>query len=394
MVISRIIAAIALALVVLGVGSRASVARADAGHASATTCQADPQPKVIGDARAALAASPNDLAAQLALIDALIDQGCYRQAVPVLDASLSQRPHSSELQSRMRAVRSMLNEEQFFEGWGTAQETAKLQHDVMRCGKFFDINACDDALRSKPDDPQILIAKGDALAHEGRPAEAILIYLHAGGVLPPGDEAIKLKLSAAEAQREGLAAQCQGSADTAAADACQAALLRGSADEFGLLKRRGILLQSFDKPEQALDAFIAASVLKQDDKAVALAVVALTDSTGRKDAMALDARGTALLLLNRPTEALQALRQAQALAPTLQGIKAQVAKAEQGAKEEAKRQARLASTQSAVGQSGAGAAAPTQLAHQQAPAKTQSGARVAASSAVTYSNDASAGQTN
>jgi tetratricopeptide (TPR) repeat protein len=364
MVTSRIITGFALALVVLGIGLGACVARADAGHASATTCQADPQPKVVSDARAALAGSPNDLAAQLALIDALIDQGCYRQAVPVLETSLAQRPRSSELQSRMRAVRSMLNEEQFFEGLGTAQETAKFQHDLMRCAKFFDVNACDDALRSKPDDPQIVIAKGDALAHEGRPADAILIYLHAGGLLPPADEAIKMKLSAAEAQREGLAAQCQVSADAAAADACQAALLRGSADEFALLKRRGILLQSFDKPEQALDAFIAASVLKQDDKAVALAVVALTDSTGRKDAMALQARGAALLLLNRPTEALQALRQAEALAPTLQGIKAQVAKAEQGSKEEGKRQARLATVQPGSGQSGAGAAAPAPVAAQ------------------------------
>jgi tetratricopeptide (TPR) repeat protein len=411
MVTSRIITGFALALVVLGIGLGACVARADAGHASATTCQADPQPKVVSDARAALAGSPNDLAAQLALIDALIDQGCYRQAVPVLETSLAQRPRSSELQSRMRAVRSMLNEEQFFEGLGTAQETAKFQHDLMRCAKFFDVNACDDALRSKPDDPQIVIAKGDALAHEGRPADAILIYLHAGGLLPPADEAIKMKLSAAEAQREGLAAQCQVSADAAAADACQAALLRGSADEFALLKRRGILLQSFDKPEQALDAFITASVLKQDDKAVALAVVALTDSTGRKDAMALQARGAALLLLNRPTEALQALRQAEALAPTLQGIKAQVAKAEQGSKEEGKRQARLATVQPGSGQSGAGAAAPAQVAahgpnspgaspqgkqanRQQAPAKTQPGARVASTSTVTYSNDASAAHTN
>ena len=207
------------------------------------------------------------------MIDALIDGGCYKQAVPVLETGLSQRPHSGELQSRMRAVRSMLNEEQFFEGLGTAQETAKLQHDVMRCTKFFDAaDTCDDALAV--DNPTThslpLISKGDALSHEGRPADAILIYLRAGGLLPSGDEGLKLKLSAAEAQREGLAAQCQGSADTAAADACQAALLRGSADEFTLLKRRGTLLQSFDKPAQALDAFIAASVLNQDDPSVAL----------------------------------------------------------------------------------------------------------------------------
>lgn len=367
----------------------ASPARADVDHASATTCQSDPQPKPVNDARAALKnASPNDLAAQLALIDALIDGGCYKQAVPVLETGLSQRPHSGELQSRMRAVRSMLNEEQFFAGLGTAQETAKLQHDVMRCTKFFDVNACDDALRSKPDDPQLLIAKGDALSHEGRPADAILIYLRAGGLLPSGDEGIKLKLSAAEAQREGLAAQCQVSADTAAADACQAALLRGSTDEFTLLKRRGILLQSFDKPAQALDAFIAASVLRQDDKSVALAVVALTDSTGRKDALGLAARGNALLLLDRPTEALQALRQAEALTPTLPGIKAQLVKAEQGARQETRRTAvKLANNKPATPQS----PGPSHGADKPQPATV---ARVASTNAVTYSNDANAAHTN
>ena len=135
-----------------------------------------------------------------------------------------------------------------FGGLGSAEETTRLQHDVMRCAKSFDVNACDAALRSKPDDPEILVAKGDALSHDGRPADAILLYLRAGGLLPPGDEGIKLKLSAAEAQREGLAAQCQVSADAAAADACQAALLRGSADEPALLARRRVLLQSFDRP--------------------------------------------------------------------------------------------------------------------------------------------------
>jgi tetratricopeptide (TPR) repeat protein len=312
-----------------------------------------------------------------------------------LDAGISQRPHSNELQSRMRAVRSMLNEEHFFEGLGTAQEAAKLQHNLMRCTKFFDVNACDDALRSKPDDPQLLVAKADALSHAGRPADAILIYLHAGELLPPGDEGIKLKLSAVQAQREGLAAQCQVSADAAAADACQAALLRGSPDEFNLLKRRGILLQSFDKPGQALDAFIAASVLKQDDRSVALAVVALTDSTGRKDALGLAARGEALLLLDRPTEALQALKQAQSLAPMLPGIKVQVARAEQGAREEAKRQVRLASNKPApAADQRVAASSPAQGSpRQQTSAKSQP-ARVAAANSVTYSNDATAAQTN
>jgi tetratricopeptide (TPR) repeat protein len=392
MVISRALAlALALSLGLL------RAAHADTGHAAVASCQIDSQPKTVTDAWAALKRSPNDLERQLAAADALIDQGCYKEAVPILEAGLAERPHSSELQSRLRATRSMLSEEHFFEGLGNAQETAKLQHSVMRCTKFADVSACDDALHMKPDDPQLVIAKGDALAHSGRPADAILVYLHAGGLVP-ADEVLKSKLAAAESQREALVAQCEGNADSAAADVCQAALLRGSQDEFTLLRRRGILLQSLGRPEQALDAFIAANVLKQSDKSVALAIVALTDSTGRKDAMALAARGTALLTLGRATEALQSLRQAEALAPALPKLKAQVAQAEQAARGETKRQTRTASAKAAGSNApgapngaGAGAGAAGRLA---GATKAPSGARVAESGAVTYSNDADAAHSN
>ena len=356
------------------------LALADAGH-GAPSCQIDSQPQSVTSAWAALKRSPNELEPQLALADALIDQGCYKDAVPILEAGLAQRPHSGELQSRLRAARSMLNEEHFFEGLGNAQETAKLQHSVMRCTKLADVSACDDALRSKPDDPQLVTAKGDALAQGGHPSDAILVYLHAGSLLP-GDEAVKSKLAVAESQRETLVSQCEGSADAAAVDACQAALLRGSSDEFALLRRKGILLQSFDKPEQALDAFIAANVLRQDDKSVSLAIVALTDSTGRRDALALAARGSSLLTLHRASDALQALRQAEALAPGLPKLRAQIAQAEQASRAESKR---------AVAASANALPVKTQPG---VPSKPQADARVAASGAVTYSNEAAAAHTN
>jgi tetratricopeptide (TPR) repeat protein len=375
MVISR---ALALALVLLLAMVR--LALADAGHA-ATNCQIDSQPQSVTSAWAALKRSPNELEPQLALADALIDQGCYKEAVPILETGLAQRPHSSELQSRLRAARSMLNEEHFFEGLGNAQETAKLQHSVLRCTKLADVNACDDALRSKPDDPQLVVAKGDALVQGGHPSDAILIYLHAGSLLP-GDEGVKSKLAVAESQRETLVSQCEGSADIAAVDACQTALLRGSPDEFALLRRKGILLQSFGKPEQALDAFIAANALSQDDKSVALAVVALTDSTGRRDAVALAARGSSLLTLHRAGDALQALRQAEALAPGLPKLRTQIAQAEQASLAESKRPVATSANAQPIN---------TQPVP---PSKPPAGARVAASGAVTYSNAAAAAHTN
>ena len=358
-----------LFLVLLG-----TEARADAGHASTVTCSTT-HSQAVTHAWEVLKQSPNELEAQLGVVDALIDQGCYKEAVPVLEAGLAQRPRSSELQSRMRAVRSMLSEEHFFEGLDTAQEAAKLQHALLRCTKAFDLGACDEALRSKPDDPQLLVAKGDVLAHEGKPAEAITVYQRAGALLP-GDDGIKSKLAGAETQRETLVSQCQGGADAAAANACQAALLHGSPDEFSLLRRRGILLQSIDQPGQALDAFIAANVLEQNDKSVALAIVALTDSTGRKDAVALAARGRSLLTLDHPAEALQTLHQAEALAPALPGIKAEVAQAEQAARTASRRQARTASAKPNP------PAPPSQAGAPPTPKPT------------TYSNDAAAARTN
>lgn len=365
-----------LALLLFGIP-----ATADTLHASA--CQPDAQPKAVADASAAFKRDPDSLEAQLAFADALINQGCYKDVVPVLEGGLAQRPRSSELQSRLRAVRSMLNEEHFFEGLGTAQEAARLQHDLLRCTKVSDVSACDDALRSNPDDPQLIMAKGDALLHGGRAADALQTYRHAQG-LKPDDEAIKAKLADAETQRQTLVSQCEGNADAAAVDACQAALIHGAPDEFGLLKRKGILLQSTDRPEQALDAFIAADVLKQDDRSVALAIVALTERAGRKDALALAARGTAFLTLGRPTESLPALRQAQALAPALPGIKEQLARAEQASRQEAKRQSRTASAKPSLPEATLSGAA----------AAGASGPRVAAAPSITYSNDAAAGHTN
>jgi tetratricopeptide (TPR) repeat protein len=209
------------------------------------------------------------------------------------------------------------------------------EHDADRCTRLADVGACDEALRSKPDNMQLLVAKGDALLRDGRTADAILVYRRAQQ-LQPADERIKTKLADADSQREGLVSICQGTAGVASVDACQAALLHGAPDEFVLLKRKGILLQGMDRSDPALDAFIAAHVIRQDDKSVALAIVALTDSTGRKDALALAARGSALLTLGRPTESLKTLQQAQALAPALPGIEAQLARAKQAAREEAK----------------------------------------------------------
>jgi tetratricopeptide (TPR) repeat protein len=83
-------------------------------------------------------------------------------------------------------------------------------------------------------------------------------------------------------------------------------------------------LQADNQLSPALDAYMAAARLDPSDHSVALAIVSLSDSTGREDALTLAARGHALMALGRPTEALDPLRQALRLAPDLVEAKAEL----------------------------------------------------------------------
>jgi tetratricopeptide (TPR) repeat protein len=293
-------------------------AEAESPAPTPTPCQGDSQPQSVRDARVVLERSPDELQPRLLLADALLDQGCNQDAATVLEAGQAMHPRSGELQDKLRIVRSMLTEQVYIEGIDKAQESAKLQRNLLRCTQLADISACDDALKSRPDDLQLILAKGDALLQANHPAEAMVVYRHAS-TLSPNNEAVKGKLAAAMAQRQSFLMRCQTGNGVSAIQACDAALLRGAQDEFAIDRRKGIVFQSMNQPGPALDSYIAANVLKQDDESVALAIVALTDSTGRKDAVALAARGTALLTLGRAPEASASLRQANALSPAIPG---------------------------------------------------------------------------
>jgi tetratricopeptide (TPR) repeat protein len=286
-----------------------------------TPCQATSP--AVSEAKAALERNPELLGPRLKLADVLVDAGCYTDATSVLEAGQELHPHSHELDGKLRDVRSMVSEQRYFEGLDQAQENAKLQRNLLRCTQLADLNACDGALQLKPDDVTIWIAKGDVLLKANRPADAMTVYRHASS-LNPADESIKAKLGGAQTQRQALLARCETGTGAPALEACDAALLRGADDEFNIDRRKGMLLQSANQPERALDSYIAANALKQDNESVALAIVALTESTGRKDAVALQARGTAMMTLGHPTDAVATLTQAQALAPTLPGIKSQL----------------------------------------------------------------------
>ena len=105
-------------------------------------------------------------------------------------------------------------------------------------------------------------------------------------------------------------------------------------DEFSIQRRKGLLLQGMGESSRALDAYIAADAVKSGDRSVALAIVSLTEDGKRRDAIALAARGSALLTLGRGSEAAAALRQARALSPGLPDLNRKLAAAERLARTE------------------------------------------------------------
>jgi Flp pilus assembly protein TadD len=141
--------------------------------------------------------NPDDLGPRMRLADALVDQGCYQEAVEILETASEIFPRNAELTGKLRDVRSLVTEQTYIEGLTQAAEGAKLARNQLRCTKLGDVAACEDALRSKPDDVQLLLAKGDALMQANRPTEAETAYRHLAQ-LKPGDESVRTKLANAE----------------------------------------------------------------------------------------------------------------------------------------------------------------------------------------------------
>jgi tetratricopeptide (TPR) repeat protein len=273
---------------------------------------------------------------RLSFTDALLAQGCYAEAVHVLEEGEGFHPRNGAIQSHLRDARSMLSEQRYFAGLDRAAESAKNERNLLRCRQLGDLAACDDALKVKPNDAGVVAAKADALLKASRVAEAILVYRQALE-LNPADAGLQSKARDAETKRQAAASDCLNGQGETALQSCLMAQLQGSGDEFSLQVRKAVLLQSMDRPGQALDAYIAANGLKAGDPAVARGIVALTESTGRDDPRTLSARGNALLTLGRGTEALRALKRAQQLSPSLPEVKLHLAAAEKMAKSETRK---------------------------------------------------------
>jgi tetratricopeptide (TPR) repeat protein len=291
--------------------------------ASPAVCQAAAGQPAISEAKAALDANPTELRARLKLADAWGDAGCFGDALQVLQAGEALHPGDKELQARLRVAKSLVSEQGYFDSMDRAAKNATLSRAAFRCTKLAEVNSCDDALNMKPNDPELLIAKADALVQVKRPGEAIGIYRAA---LPESADrgAVDAKVALAESQRRTFLETCETKTGDAAMRACESAWLPGAPDEVTVFKRRAMLLQADNQLSPALDAYMGAARLDPNDHSVALAIVSLSDSTGRQDALTLAARGRALIALGRPSEALEPLRQALRLAPDLAEAKAEL----------------------------------------------------------------------
>src|SRR5262249_45299655 len=140
-------------------------------HAIArASCQNGKQPAAVTEAAAALEHDPDDLGPRVRLADALVDQGGYQEAVGGLEAGEQGHPRDSLLAGKLRDVRSLVTEQTYIEGLTQAAEAAKFQRNQLRCTRLADVTACDDALKLKPDDEQLLTARREAL--QARAGEA------------------------------------------------------------------------------------------------------------------------------------------------------------------------------------------------------------------------------
>jgi tetratricopeptide (TPR) repeat protein len=274
-----------------------------------------------------LAQAPNRLDSRLALAAVLMERGCYSDVVELVEQGREFHPRADELQLWLRDARSLAAEQAYFDGLEDAEAAARLRRNVLRCSQLADVAACDAALQTTPDDAGVLAAKGDALAAGGALGDALAVYRRALEIAPT-DRAALAGVEAVEAKRRDAASACFAAGGAEALRGCDLALLPGEPDEFEIQKRRGLLLQQAGNNARALDAYLAAANLRGDDRATAAALVALVESTGRADYVALVAHGAALTTLDRPAEAIRVLRRAQGMAPDLDAAPPLLAKAE------------------------------------------------------------------
>ena len=224
------------------------------------------------------------------LADALMADNCFEDAVQVLEAGEAIHGRNAQLQSELREARSMLREQGYFEGLNRAEEAAKLSRQSAPMQQIRGHRSLRAALAAKPGDPQVVHREGGCTG-AGQAARGGADDLRS---VPASSLPKMPQSSRGSRQRRRSGAQaldtCMNATGESALQSCQSALLPGERGRVRDPQAYRHLVAGANQPSAALDSYIAASLLKPGDRSIALSIVTLSESTGRRDALTLSRR--------------------------------------------------------------------------------------------------------
>jgi hypothetical protein len=133
--------------------------------------------------------APEVLDTRLNLGELLIDAGCYQDAFELLQTGARLHPRDDTLQTRLRVVRSLLDESRSVHSVDEqrARDQAQRSRDALRCTRFGDLEACERSLLDSPGDPALVAAAAAARARR-TDAQSISPVEVTVAALPPQPE--------------------------------------------------------------------------------------------------------------------------------------------------------------------------------------------------------------
>ena len=253
---------------------------------NAASCLSATGEEAEAPCRRELLRDPNNVEIRFALSDAYMGMRRYADAVSVLREGLERFPGDEEIKKKLILAESYLKEQQFIEkqqqttaasSQSKKQET-QIRLSLIRCKTLKGeaaMAACNEGLGISPDHPELLMGRGNVWLKSDRIGNAMLDFEAALAADPKNREAAK-NLRLAQTKRAVKVTQCLQVDGLEGLDACDAALLKGTSDEFAVQKRRAGLLQSMGREKEALAAYRVAAGLNPADGQIAQYLAALT----------------------------------------------------------------------------------------------------------------------
>ncbi|BBO69000.1 hypothetical protein DSCA_29300 [Desulfosarcina alkanivorans] len=253
---------------------------------SAQQCLSATGESAVAACRQELLDDPGNVAVRMALAEAFTSLRRYADAVAVLREGLERYPGDNRIKSQLILAESYLKEQQYIEkqrkktaaASGDRKQDTQVRLSIIRCKKLTGdsaMAACNQGLTVAPGNPELLTGRGNVWLEMGRLGNAILDFESALAAGPQNRDAAK-SLRLAQTRRKVKAAQCLQGDDRDGLAACDAALMKGAADEFDIRKKRAQLLQGMGREKEAVEAYRAAARLNPGDDQVARALAGLS----------------------------------------------------------------------------------------------------------------------